>query len=102
MIFEQPSCNIYDNFILTHIIILFSLSIALIFVSLPKLLCTIWLSNKLSQEMVVQTTLLLSFFVLWKEFFSFLLVLNLYLYLMCSIIYEYFSYKKCVSVLEDL
>jgi len=79
MIFEQPSYNIYDNFILTHIIILFSLSIALIFVSLPKLFCTIWLSNKLSQEMVVQTTLLLSFFVLWKKsFFVFISVKSLF------------------------
>jgi len=56
MIFEQ---SFFDNFLShTHMIILLSLSIALIFVSLPKLLCKIWLSNKLSQEMIFQIILL--------------------------------------------
>jgi len=60
MIFQQP---FFENFCnnclsLTHIVLLLSLSIALIFVPLPKFLYIIWLSNKLSQEMVVQITLL--------------------------------------------
>jgi len=57
MIFEQL---FFDNFLShTQMIILPSLSVALIIVPLPKLLCKIWLSNKLSQEMVVQITLLI-------------------------------------------
>jgi len=60
MIFDQPCFdNFYDNFIShTHMIILLSLSIDLIFVPLSKFLCKIWLSNKLSQEIVVEITLL--------------------------------------------
>jgi len=50
MIFEQ---TFFDNFLFhTHIVLLLSLSIALIFVLLPEFLCIIWLSNKLSQERV--------------------------------------------------
>ena len=42
-----------------HIVLLLSLSITLIYVSLPKFICIILLFKKLSQERVVQITLLI-------------------------------------------
>jgi hypothetical protein len=71
MVFEQPFFdNFCDNFLFhTHTVFLFYLSVALIFVSLPKfLLCIIWLSNKLSQKNIVQITFLSDMSIGWKYF----------------------------------
>ena len=59
MIFERHFLTTFVTaFSLTLSVLLLSLSIALIFVPLPKFFCIIWLSNKLSQENVVQITML--------------------------------------------
>jgi len=59
MIFEQPFLTTFvTTFSLILTLSFYFLSIVLIFVSLPKFLCIIWLSNKLSRKRVVQITLL--------------------------------------------
>jgi len=62
MIFEHPYCDNFSYNLLsqTHIVFLLSISIALVFVSILTFLYIFWLSNKLSQKVVVQITFLFS------------------------------------------